>query len=95
MTTIAIAVIGALGINIVTGYTGQISLGHGAFIGVGAFACSYFMRVGHLPFWVAMPLAGLATAGVGMVFGLVLGIGVLVAQRRRERAHELDGADVE
>ena len=70
MTTIGIAVIGALGINIVTGYTGQISLGQGAFMGVGAFACSYFMRVAHLPFWVAMPLAGLATAAVGMVFGL-------------------------
>ena len=42
MTTIAIAVIGALGINVVTGFTGQISLGQGAFMGVGAFACSYF-----------------------------------------------------
>src|SRR5512140_1015932 len=70
MTTIGIAVIGALGINIVTGYTGQISLGQGAFMGVGAFACSYFMRVAHLPFWIAMPLAGLTTAAVGMVFGL-------------------------
>ena len=70
MTTIAIAVIGALGINIVTGFTGQISLGQGAFMGVGAFACSYFMRVAHLPFWIAMPLAGLTAAAVGMVFGL-------------------------
>ena len=70
MTTIAIAVIGALGINIVTGFTGQISLGQGAFMGVGAFACSYFMRVIHLPFWVAMPMAGLTAAAVGMVFGL-------------------------
>ena len=70
MTTIAIAVIGALGINIVTGYTGQISLGQGAFMGVGAFACSYFMRVAHMPFWVAMPMAGLTAAAVGMVFGL-------------------------
>ena len=70
VTTIAIAVIGALGINIVTGFTGQISLGQGAFMGVGAFACSYYMRVAHLPFWIAMPLAALTTAAVGMVFGL-------------------------
>lgn len=70
MTTIAIAVIGALGINIVTGFTGQISLGQGAFMGVGAFSCSYFMRVFNMPFFFAMPLAGLTTAAVGMVFGL-------------------------
>ncbi len=70
MTTIAIAVIGALGINIVTGFTGQISLGQGAFMGVGAFSCSYFMRVAHLPFWVAMPAAGLTAAAIGMIFGL-------------------------
>jgi len=70
MTTIAIAVIGALGINIVTGFTGQISLGQGAFMGVGAFACSYFMRVLHVPFWFAMPMAGLTAAAVGMIFGL-------------------------
>ena len=70
VTTIAIAVIGALGINIVTGFTGQISLGQGAFMGVGAFACSYYMRVIHLPFWIAMPAAAVTTAIVGMIFGL-------------------------
>lgn len=69
-TTIGIAVIGAVGINIVTGFTGQISLGQGAFLGVGAFACSYYMRELHMPFWIAMPAAGLTTAAVGMVFGL-------------------------
>lgn len=69
-TTVGISVIGALGINIVTGFTGQISLGQGAFLGVGAFACSYFMRELHMPFWVAMPAAGVTTAAVGMVFGL-------------------------
>src|SRR5512147_2862912 len=60
--TIGIAVVGAVGINIVTGFTGQISLGQGAFLGVGAFACSYYMRELHWPFWVAMPAAGVTTA---------------------------------
>lgn len=69
-TTVGIAVIGAVGINIVTGFTGQISLGQGAFLGVGAFACSYYMRELHMPFWIAMPAAGATTAAVGMVFGL-------------------------
>ncbi|GAB4272606.1 MAG: branched-chain amino acid ABC transporter permease [Deferrisomatales bacterium] len=88
VNVIGIAVIGALGINIVTGFTGQISLGQGAFLGVGAFACSYFMREWGVPFWFAMPMAGLVTAGVGMVFGipslrlkgLYLAIATLAAQ---------------
>ena len=85
---IGIAVIGSLGINIVTGFTGQISLGQGAFLGVGAFACSYFMREWGIPFWFAMPMAGLVTAAIGMVFGipslrlkgLYLAIATLAAQ---------------
>lgn len=88
MNKIGIAVIGAVGINIVTGFTGQISLGQGAFLGVGAFACSYFMREWSVPFWFAMPLAGLVTAAIGMVFGspslrlkgLYLAIATLAAQ---------------
>ncbi len=88
VNVIGIAVIGALGINIVTGFTGQISLGQGAFLGVGAFACSYFMREWGIPFWVAMPMAGVFTAAVGMVFGipslrlkgLYLAIATLAAQ---------------
>jgi branched-chain amino acid transport system permease protein len=88
MNKIGIAVIGALGINIVTGFTGQISLGQGAFLGVGAFSCSYFMREWGIPFWFAMPMAGLFTAAVGMVFGspslrlkgLYLAIATLAAQ---------------
>ncbi|MFU8857104.1 MAG: branched-chain amino acid ABC transporter permease [Deferrisomatales bacterium] len=88
MNKIGIAVIGAVGINIVTGFTGQISLGQGAFLGVGAFACSYFMRVWGISFWFAMPMAGLVTAGVGMIFGspslrlkgLYLAIATLAAQ---------------
>ncbi len=67
---IGIYVIGAHGLNILTGYTGQISLGHGAFMGVGAYASAILTVKAGIPFWIALPLAGLITAAVGMVFGI-------------------------
>ena len=67
---IGIYIIGAQGLNLLTGYTGQISLGHGAFMGVGAYASAILtMKLG-LPFWVALPLAGLVAAVVGVFFGI-------------------------
>src|SRR5215831_13206455 len=65
-----IAVIGATGLNLLTGYTGQISIGHGAFMGVGAYATAIATAKGHLPLLLALPLAGLVTAGVGAFFGI-------------------------
>lgn len=85
---IGIYIIGAQGLNILTGYTGQISLGHGAFMGVGAYASAILtMKLG-LSFWVALPLSGLITAAVGMFFGtpslrlkgLYLAIATMAAQ---------------
>src|SRR5438093_5156992 len=65
-----IAVIGALGLNILVGYTGQISIGHGAFMSVGAYtAANLAVRLG-LPFWVCLPLGGLVAAAVGAVVGI-------------------------
>ena len=67
---IGIFIIGAHGLNLLTGFTGQISLGHGAFMGVGAYTSGIlFMKVGW-PFWLSLPAAGLVTAGVGMIFGI-------------------------
>lgn len=67
---IAIAAIGAIGLNLLTGFTGQISIGHGAFIGVGAYTSGYLTSQLGVPFWVALPLAGIAAAVVGALFGL-------------------------
>jgi branched-chain amino acid transport system permease protein len=67
---ILIAVIGAVGINILTGFTGQISLGQGAFLGVGAYTSAYVTAKMGLSFWVGVPAAGLVTAMCGMVFGI-------------------------
>lgn len=76
--TIAIAAIGALGLNILVGFTGQISLGQGAFLAVGAYSSALLTDralelvggSGGLPFWLTIPIAALLTALVGMVFGL-------------------------
>ncbi len=67
---ILIAVIAATGLNILTGFTGQISLGNAAFLSVGAYATAYMAGKWGLPFPVVIPLAGLLTAAVGMVFGV-------------------------
>ena len=67
---IAIATVGAIGLNILVGYTGQISLGQGAFMAVGAYASGLATIRWGLPFWISIPLASLFTAAVGVFFGL-------------------------
>jgi branched-chain amino acid transport system permease protein len=67
---IAIATVGAIGLNILTGYTGQISLGQGAFMAVGAYSAGILtLRLG-LPWGVSIGLACCITAAVGVFFGL-------------------------
>lgn len=88
LDTILVASLGALGLNLLTGYAGQISIGHGGFVGVGAFASALLVTKAGLPFWLSVPLAGAITALVGMVFGipsvrikgLYLAIATLAAQ---------------
>ena len=70
LNTIGIYAIAAIGLNLLIGYTGQISLGHGAFFGVGAYAAAILATRAGFPFWAAVPAAGFVTAGTGMVFGL-------------------------
>jgi len=70
LNTMGIYAIAAIGLNILIGYTGQISLGHGAFFGVGAYAAAILATKASFPFVLAVPAAGIATAGVGIIFGL-------------------------
>lgn len=67
---IAIATIGALGLNILVGYTGQISLGQGAFMAVGAYTSALLTLKLGLPWGASIVAACLATAAVGVFFGL-------------------------
>ncbi|MCD6569513.1 MAG: branched-chain amino acid ABC transporter permease [Deltaproteobacteria bacterium] len=70
LNMIGIASIAAIGLNILIGFTGQISLGHGAFLGVGAYSGAILAISLGFPFWLAVPAAGIITAMVGMVFGI-------------------------
>jgi branched-chain amino acid transport system permease protein len=70
VNTIGIMSLAAIGLNILIGYTGQISLGHGAFVGVGAYAAAILATRLHLPIYVTLPAAGAITALLGMVFGM-------------------------
>ena len=65
-----IAVIACQGLNLLTGFTGQISLGQAAFMGVGAYACSILVGQAGLPFILSLPAAGVVAALVGMIFGI-------------------------
>ena len=70
LNLIFIAIVGALGLNILVGYTGQISIGHGAFMSVGAYtAANLAVRLG-LPFWITLPAGGLMAALIGVVVGM-------------------------
>ncbi len=65
----AIAVIAAMGLNLLTGFTGQISLGNAAFLAVGAYTTAYLGSHG-VPFEIACPASGIVAALAGMVFGV-------------------------
>ena len=67
---VAVTTISVVGLNILTGYTGLLSIGHAAFNGVGAFACAVAATRWGLPFWLAIPFGGLVAAAAGVLVGL-------------------------
>ncbi|MGH8945737.1 MAG: branched-chain amino acid ABC transporter permease [Acidimicrobiia bacterium] len=75
LSTVAIFAIGALGLNILTGLAGQISLGHAFFMGVGAYTAAWLgAQPGPLyglglPIWIWLPAAGLVAALIGVAVG--------------------------
>ena len=69
-TLVMIYAIALLGLNILTGYSGQISLGHGAFYAMGAYCTAILMDKLGVPYWATVPLAGAFCLVVGFLFGL-------------------------
>ncbi len=59
-----------LGLNMLTGYNGQISLGHGAFYAIGAYVAAILMDHFGWPYWATLPVAGLVCFISGFLFGL-------------------------
>src|SRR5258705_10454732 len=70
---IGIFAIAALGLNILVGFTGQISIGHAAFFLFGAFTSAYISNNLPIPVFFAIPLAGVVTAIGGLIFGVAGG----------------------
>lgn len=64
-----IAVIAAMGLNILTGFTGQISLGHSAFVALGAYTSAILATRTGWPFWLSIPTGGVVAAFFGILLG--------------------------
>lgn len=69
LTSMAISVLFALSLNLITGFCGQISLGHAAFLGIGAYLSALLCKAG-IPFLVTLPLGMLLSGALGVVVGL-------------------------
>ena len=70
LTLALVYAIALLGLNMLTGYNGQISLGHGAFYAIGAYVAAILMDKFGVPYWATIPVAGAVCLGVGFLFGL-------------------------
>ena len=70
LSLVAIAVVGALGLNILLGFTGQLSIGHAAFMSVGAYTAANLATKFDLPFLITLPAGGLMAAAIGILVGI-------------------------
>ena len=70
VTMICVYAVALLGLNVLTGYSGQISLGHGAFLAFGAYTAAILMNSTGAPYWLAIPGAAAMCFVLGVLFGL-------------------------
>src|SRR3954465_15695734 len=70
LTLVLVYAIALLGLNILTGYNGQISLGHGAFYALGAYCAAILMDKVGAPYWTTVPVAAVVCLVAGFLFGL-------------------------
>jgi branched-chain amino acid transport system permease protein len=68
LTLWCVYVMAGMGLNLTVGYAGQMSIGHAAFLGIGAYSAAILLKLG-ASFWLVMPLAGLLCFAVGLVLG--------------------------
>ncbi|MFT3818856.1 MAG: branched-chain amino acid ABC transporter permease [Rubrivivax sp.] len=69
LNLVLVYAIAVLGLNLLTGYNGQISLGHGAFYAIGGYAAAILMERAGLPFWATLPAAALLCFALGFLMG--------------------------
>ncbi len=70
LIVIGITLVAVVGLQLNSGYAGQINMGQSAFMGVGAYTCGALAANAGMPIWVTVPAAGLCAAAFGAVFGL-------------------------
>src|SRR5450631_4505558 len=98
LTLTLVYAIALLGLNILTGYNGQISLGHGAFYAIGAYVAAVLMDKFGVPYYLTVPVAGVVCLAAGFLFGLpalrleglylalaTFGLGVSMPQVRKDK----------
>jgi branched-chain amino acid transport system permease protein len=70
LTLVVVYAIAILGLALLTGFNGQISLGHGAFYAIGAYTTAILMSSWNVPYWATLPISALVCAVVGFLVGL-------------------------
>jgi branched-chain amino acid transport system permease protein len=70
LTMVIAYALAVLGLNLVTGYNGQVSLGHGAFYAVGAFVTAILMDHWDVPYWATLPASAVVCAAIGFLIGM-------------------------
>lgn len=70
LTMVVVYAIAILGLSLLTGFNGQISLGHGAFYAIGAYTTAILMSSWDVPYWATLPISAVICAGVGFTLGL-------------------------
>jgi branched-chain amino acid transport system permease protein len=68
---ILIYILLVLGLDLIVGYTGQVSIGHGAFFGIGAYVAAILSTKYAISFWLTLPIAILVTAIIGFAIGFI------------------------
>ena len=69
-TQVMVFAVAILGLNLLVGFSGQLSLGHGAFFAIGAYVAAILMGQYDVPYWLALPAAGVVAFVFGLLFGL-------------------------
>jgi len=69
LTRMAINIIASLGLSVLIGFTGQMSLGHAAFFGIGAYASAIMTKNLGISFWLALPIVCVLNFMVGLIIG--------------------------
>ena len=70
VNSIGIIVVAVVGLNILMGYCGQLSLGHAGFMAVGAFTTAIFSQSLQMPFLLSLVCSGLSAGLIGLIFGI-------------------------